>query len=102
MDLPAIIWSAIEALIAESMQGVAAVTTAAVEARLSVDNQGRGLSPIMQAHLRHICGVTGGEYVPSIWREIALVRTKLEGLVLLSQFFLSGMSAYLSEFHRHA
>ena len=93
MDLPAIIRSAVEAAIVASMQGVAAVTTAEVEARSEADDSGQGLSSIMQAHLRHICGITGDEYIPSIWREMALLRTKVEGLALLSQFFLTGMSA---------
>ena len=93
MDLPAIIRSADKAAIVESMQGVAAVTTAEVEACSEADDSGQGLSSIMQAHLRHICGITGDEYIPSIWREMALLRTKVEGLVLLSQFFLTGMSA---------
>ena len=58
------------------MQGVEAFNTTAVEARLTSDNRGRGLSPIMRAHLRHICGVAGDEDVPSIWRDMALARTK--------------------------
>ena len=33
---------------------------------------------------------------------MALARTKAEGLDLLSQFFLTGMSACLLEFHGHA
>ena len=43
MDLPAIIRSTVEALIAAVMQGVAAVTTAAVEAHSAADNRGKGL-----------------------------------------------------------
>ena len=76
MDLPAIIRSAVEASIAAAMQGVAAVTTAELEARSAADDRGRGLYLIMRAHLRHICGVAGDDDVPSIWREMALVRTK--------------------------
>ena len=102
MDLPAIIQSAIEALIAESMQGITDATTAAVEARSAADDRGRGLSSIMQAHLYHICGVVGDEEPPSIWRVMELSQTKAEGLALLSQFFLTGMSACRSEFHSHA
>ena len=75
------------------MQGVAAVTTAAVEACLAADDRGRGLSPIMRAHLRHICGVAGYEGAPFIWREMSLERTKAEGLALLLQFFITGMIA---------
>ena len=37
----------------------------------------------MRAHLRHIYGVAEGEDIPSIWREMASVRTKAEGLALL-------------------
>ena len=84
------------------MQGVAAVTTAAVEARSAADDCGRGLSLIMRAHLRYICGVAGNDNVPSIWREMALACTKAEGLALLLQFFLTGMSACQSTFHGHA
>ena len=68
MDLPVIIRSAVEASIVAAMQGVAAVTTAAVEARSAADDCGRGLSLIMRAHLRYICGVAGNDDVPSIWR----------------------------------
>ena len=102
MDLPAIIRSAVEASITSAMQGVAAVTTAAVEARSAADDRGRGLSLIMRAHLRHRCGVAGDEDVPSIWREMTLACTKAEGLSLLSQLFLTGMSACQSTFHGHA
>ena len=83
MDLPAIIRSAVEASIAAAMQGVPAVTTAAVEARSAVDDRGCGLSLIMRAHLRHICGKAGDNDVPYIWREMALVHTKAKGLALL-------------------
>ena len=102
MDLTAIIRSAVKALIVVSIQGVTAVTTAAVEAHSAADNQGQGLSPIMRAHLHHICGVAGDKDVPTIWREMALAQTKAEGLALLSQFFLIEMSACLLEFHEHA
>ena len=71
MGLPTIIRSAVEALIAADMQGVAAVTTAAVEARSAADDRGRGLSLITRSHLRHIYGVAGDDDVPSIWREMA-------------------------------
>ena len=54
-----LIRSAVEASIEAAMQGVAAVTTAAVETRSAADDRGRGLSLIMRAHLRHICGVAG-------------------------------------------
>ena len=70
VGLPTIIRSAVEALIAADMQGVAAVTTVAVEARSEADDRGRGLSLIMRSHLRHICGVAGDDDVPSIWREM--------------------------------
>ena len=63
---------------------------------------GQDLSLIMRAHLRHICGVAGDDEVPSIWRDMALARTKAEGLALLFQFFLTGMSACQSIFHGHA
>ena len=63
---------------------------------------GQDLSLIMRAHLRHICGVAGDDEVPSIWRDMALSRTKAEGLGLLSQFFLTGMSACQSILHGHA
>ena len=96
MDLPAIVRSAIEASIAASTQGVAVVAIAAVVERLAADDRGRGLSPIMRAHLQQICGVAGDEDVPSIWRELALAQTKAEGLALLSQFFLTGISVPLS------
>ena len=43
VDLPAIIWSAVEASIMASMQGVAAIITAAVEECLADDDRGRGL-----------------------------------------------------------
>ena len=76
MDLPTIIRSAVEASIAAAMQGVAAVTTAELEARSAADDRGRGLYLIMRADLRHICGVAGDDDVPSIWREMALARTK--------------------------
>ena len=56
----------------------------------------------MREHLCHIYGVAGDEDAPSIGREIALSRKKAEGLALLSQFFLTGMSACQSEFHVHA
>ena len=101
MELPAIIRSAVEASIAAAMQGVAAVTKAAVEARSAADDRGRVLSLIMRSHLRHICGVAGDDDVPSIWREMALARTKAEVLALLLQFFLTGMSACQSAFHGH-
>ena len=84
------------------MQGVSAVTQAAVEARSAADGRGGCLSLIMGAHLRHICGMVGHDYVPSIWRETALARTEAKGLALLSQFFLTGMSACQSTFHGHA
>ena len=84
------------------MQGVAAITTAAVEARSAADDRGRGLSLIMRVHLCHICGVAGDDDVPSIWREMALARMKAEGLVLLLQFLLTGMSACQSTFYGHA
>ena len=84
------------------MQGVAAVTTVSVEARSAVDDRGHCLSLIMRAHLRHICGVAGDNNVPSIWREMALARTKAEGMALLSQFFCTGMSTCQSTFHGHA
>ena len=93
MDLPAVIRSAVKASIAATMQGVAAVTTSAVEACSAADDCGRGLSLIMRSHLHYICGVAGDDNVPSIWREMASSRTKAEGLELLSQFFLTGMSA---------
>ena len=76
VDLPVIIRSAVEALIAADMQGVAAVTTAEVEACSTADDCGRGLSLVMRSHLHYICGVAGDDNVPSIWREMALVRTK--------------------------
>ena len=82
-------------MIAASMQVVAAVTTAAVEVRSEAYNRGQVLSPIMRAHLRHICGVAGDKDVPSTWREMVLVRTKAEGLAMLSQFFLTGISVCL-------
>ena len=56
----------------------------------------------MKAHLRHICVVAGDDDVLSIWREMALARTKAEGLALLSQLFLTGMSTCQSIFHDHA
>ena len=84
------------------MQGVTAVTTAAVEARSAADDCGCGLSLIMRSHLRHICSVAGDDDVPSIWREMYLARTKAKGLALLSQFFLTGMSTFQSTFHGHA
>ena len=68
VNLSAIIRSAVEASISAAMQGVTAVITAAVEARSVADDCGRGLSLIMKAHLRHICGVSGDDDVPSIWR----------------------------------
>ena len=74
------------------MQGVTAVTTAAVEARSAAEDRRRGLSLIMRAYLCQICGVAGDDEVPPIWREMALARTKAEGLALLSQFFLTVMS----------
>ena len=40
MDLPAIIRSSVEALIAASMQGVAVVTTSVVDARSAFDERG--------------------------------------------------------------
>ena len=89
VDLPTIIQSAFEALTAAVMQGVATVTTSAVEARSAVDNCGRGLSLIMRSHLRHICVVAGDDDVSSIWREMALARTKSGGLALILQFFLT-------------
>ena len=36
-----------------------------------------------------------------IWREMLLDQTDVEGLALLSKFFLAGMSGCLSEFHRN-
>ena len=102
MDIPVIIRSAVEASITASMQGVTAVTTAAVEARSAADDQWEGLSPIMQAHLRHICGVAGDKNITSIWRDMLLARTESEGLALMSQLFLTEMSACLSKFHDHA
>ena len=66
VDLPAIIWSAVEASIMASMQGVAAIITAAVEECLADDDRGQGLSPIMGLRLRHIYGVAGYKGVPSI------------------------------------
>ena len=102
MDLPAIIRSAVEASIAAAMQGVAAVTMAAVEVRSAVDDCGRGLSLITIFHLRDICGVAGDDDVPYIWRDMALARTKAKGLALLSQFFLTGMSACQSTFNGNA
>ena len=68
MDLPTTIQSAFKALISAAMQVVTAVTTAEVEAHSEADDRGRGLSLIMKAHLRHICGVSGDDDVPSIWR----------------------------------
>ena len=56
----------------------------------------------MRAHLRHICGVAGDDDIPSIWRGMELARTKAEGLALLFQFFLTGMSACQYNFHGHA
>ena len=56
----------------------------------------------MRSQLRHICGVAGNDDVPYIWREMALERTKAEGLALLSQFLLTGMSAGQYIFHGHA
>ena len=73
-----------------------------MEARSAADYRGRGLSLIMKAHLRHICVVAGDDDVLSIWREMALARTKAEGLALLSQLFFTGMSACQSIFHGHA
>ena len=102
MDLLAIIRSVVKASIAASMQGVAAITTAAVEARSAADDRWEGLSPIMQAHLRHICGVAGDKDITSIWRDMLLARTESEGLALMSQLFLTEMSACLSKFHDHA
>ena len=93
MNLSAIIRSVFEASIASAMQVVAAITTSAVEARSAADDRGQGLYLIMRSHLRHICGVAGDDDVPSIWREMELTRTKGEGLALLSQFFLTRMSA---------
>ena len=84
-----------------AMQGVAAVTTVAVEARSEADDHGQGLSLIMRSHLRHIFGVAGDDDVPYIWREMQLARTKAKGLALLSQVFLTGMSACQSTFHGH-
>ena len=66
MDLHVIIRCDVEALITASMQSVAVVATVAVEASLVADDRARGLSPIMGAHLCHICGVSGDEDVPSI------------------------------------
>ena len=66
-----------------TMQGVSVVTTAAAEARSAADDRGRSLSLIMRAHLRHICGIAVDNDFPSIWREMALARTKAEGLALL-------------------
>ena len=74
MDLPAIIRSAFEASIEAAMEGVAAVTTAAVEARSAADDSGHGLSLIMRSHLHHICGVVGDDNVPFIWMKMALAR----------------------------
>ena len=54
MDLPAIIWSAIDASIVAFMQGIAAVTAVVVEAHSAADDRGRGLFPIMRAQLCHI------------------------------------------------
>ena len=54
------------------MEGVAAVTTAAVEARSATDDCGHGLSLIMKAHLRNIYGVAGDDDISSIWREMSL------------------------------
>ena len=99
MDLPVIIRSAVEALIAATIQGVAAVTTEAVEARSAADDRGRGLSLIRRAHLRHIYGVAGDDDVPSIWREMSIARMKAEVLALISQLFLTGMSACQSKSH---
>ena len=84
MELPAIIRSAVESSITASMQGIAAVTTATVEARSAADDNGQGISSIMQAHFRHIYVVVEDEDVPSIWREMALAQTKAEDLALLS------------------
>ena len=72
VDLPAIIRFAVEASIAAAIQGVAAVTTAAVEARSAADDRGRGLYLIMKSHLRHICGMAGEDDVPSIWHRWGL------------------------------
>ena len=101
MDLPAIIRSAVKASITSAMQGVAAVTTAAVEALSAADDCGCGLSLIMRSHLRHICGVACDDNVPSIWMEMALARTKAKVLALLLQFFLTGMNACQPTFHGH-
>ena len=73
-----------------------------MEACSVVDDLRRSLSLIMRAHLRHICGMAGDNDVPSIWGEMALARTKAKGLALISQFFLTGMSACQSTFHGHA
>ena len=83
VDLPTIILSAVEASIVAAMHGVVAVITAAVEACSEADDCGCGLSLIMRAHLRHICGKAGDNDVPYIWREMALVHTKAKGLALL-------------------
>ena len=93
MDLPAIIRSAAEASIVASMQGVTAVTTAEVEAHLAADDRGRGFSPIVRVYLCHIYSVTGDKEVPYIWRDMALAHTKVKVLALLSQLFLTWMSA---------
>ena len=76
MEIPEISWSSAEASIAASMQGVPAVTPAAVEARSAAYDRGQGLLPIMRAHLRYIYGIAGDKDIPSIWREMALARTK--------------------------
>ena len=47
----------------------------------------------MRAHLCPICGVTGDKDIPSIWREMVSSQTKAEGLALVSQLFLTGLSA---------
>ena len=73
-----------------------------MEARSAADDRVQGLSLIMRAHLRHICGLAGDDKIPSIWMEMALARTKAYGLALLSHFFLIGMSACQSTFHSHA
>ena len=77
------------------MQGLTAVTTSAVEEYSETVKRGRGLYPIMQVYLCHISFLVGDEDVPSIWREMVLAQTKVEGLALLSQFFLTGMRACL-------
>ena len=102
MGLPTIIQSPVKELIAAAMQGVAAVTTATVEARSAADNRRRGPPLIIISHLRHICVVAGDDGVPSIWREMVLVCTKVEVLALLLQFFLTGMRACQSIFHGHS